>query len=35
MGMEFANSLREDYDIPAMTLKPDEEPEPELPPAPE
>ena len=35
MGMEFANSLREDYDMPAMTLKPDEEPEPELPPMPE
>jgi len=35
MGAEFANSLREDYDMPAMTLKPDEEPEPELPPMPE
>lgn len=35
MGMEFANSLREDYDMPAMTLKPDEEPEPEVPPMPE
>lgn len=35
MGMEFANSLREDYDMPAMTLTPDEEPEPELPPIPE
>jgi len=35
MGMEFANSLRDDYDMPAMTLKPDEEPEPELPPMPE
>ena len=34
MGMEFANSLREDYDMPAMTLTPDEEPEPELPPLP-
>jgi hypothetical protein len=34
MGMEFANSLREDYDMPAMTLTPDEESEPELPPLP-
>lgn len=35
MGAEFANSLREDYDMPAMTLSPDEEPELELPPTPE
>jgi hypothetical protein len=34
MGMDFANSLREDYDMPAMTLTPDEEPETELPPLP-